>query len=188
MNNYTISKASSKDIDRIMVLAAASRQIMKESGNPTQWTDNHPSRETIEEDVERGDCYVISKRGEDDATDSADKGDATDNADSMIVGSFVFRDGPDPSYANIYDGAWIDDTLPYHVIHRVMSLPDAHGIFAEIINFCFQHSKNIRIDTHSNNRIMRRLIEKYGFKYCGIVHIVDLEEDYERRAYQSFEF
>ena len=144
MNNYTISKASSKDIDRIMVLAAASRQIMKESGNPTQWTDNHPSRETIEEDVERGDCYVISKRGEDDATDSADKGDATDNADSMIVGSFVFRDGPDPSYANIYDGAWIDDTLPYHVIHRVMSLPDAHGIFAEIINFCFQHSKNIR--------------------------------------------
>ena len=69
-----------------------------------------------------------------------------------------------------------------------MSLPDAHGIFAEIINFCFQHSKNIRIDTHRNNRIMRRLIEKYGFKYCGIVHIVDLEEDYERRAYQSFEF
>lgn len=179
MNSYTISKASPKDIDRIMVLAAASRQIMKESGNPTQWTDNHPSRETIEEDVECGDCYVISKRGEDDATDSAE---------SMIVGSFVFREGPDPSYANIYDGAWIDDTLPYHVIHRVMSLPDAHGIFAEIINFSFQHSKNIRIDTHRNNRIMRQLIEKYGFKYCGIVHIVDLEVDYERRAYQSFEF
>ena len=63
MTIYTIRKASSDDINRIMVLAAASRQIMKESGNPTQWTDNHPSRETIEEDVESGDCYVISKRG-----------------------------------------------------------------------------------------------------------------------------
>ena len=169
MSNYIIRRATPSDIDSIMLLAAASRQIMRQNGNPTQWTDNHPSIETVEDDVLRGDCHAIC------SVDS-----------NSIVASFVFRKGPDPSYAKIYNGAWIDDPLPYHVIHRVMSLPSAHGVFEEIMHFCNLHSNNIRIDTHRNNSIMRHLIDKYGFKYCGIVHIIDLDYDYERLAYQKY--
>lgn len=58
--------------------------------------------------------------------------------------------------------------------------------FEEIMHFCNLHSNNIRIDTHRNNSIMRHLIDKYGFKYCGIVHIIDLDYDYERLAYQKY--
>ena len=107
---YTIRKSTTADIDSIMLLAKAARQIMKDNGNPTQWTDNHPSRETIEDDVQHADSYVICK------------------AEGEIVGTFVFKQGPDPSYAKIYNGKWIDNTRTYHVIHRVMSMPDAHGI------------------------------------------------------------
>lgn len=164
---YTIKKSTTADIDSIMLLAKAARQIMKDNGNPTQWTDNHPSRETIEDDVQHADSYVICK------------------AEGEIVGTFVFREGPDPSYAQIYEGKWIDDIHPYHVIHRVMSTPDAHGIFAAIMDYCNKHADNLRIDTHRNNSIMQHLIKKYGFHYCGIVHIIDLDTDFERLAYQK---
>lgn len=163
---YTIRKSTTADIDSIMLLAKAARQIMKDNGNPTQWTDNHPSRETIEDDVQRNDSYIVCR-------------------EDTIVGTFVFKQGPDPSYAKIYNGEWIDNTRTYHVIHRVMSTPDAHGIFAAIMDYCNKHADNLRIDTHRNNSIMQHLIKKYGFHYCGIVHIIDLDTDFERLAYQK---
>lgn len=155
---------------------------MKDNGNPTQWTDNHPSRETIEDDVQHADSYVICKM--DNTADNAERCIA-DCKENNIVGTFVFKQGPDPSYAKIYNGEWIDNTRPYHVIHRVMSTPDAHGIFAAIMDYCNKHADNLRIDTHRNNSIMQHLIKKYGFHYCGIVHIIDLDTDFERLAYQK---
>lgn len=32
---------------------------------------------------------------------------------------------------------------------------------------------NVRVDTHANNTTMQRLIEKSGFKKCGIIHVRD---------------
>lgn len=61
--------------------------------------------------------------------------------------------------------------MPYYVIHRVTSLPAAHGVFSAIVSYCIQHSDNLRIDTHRDNHIMRHLVEKYGFTYCGIIHL-----------------
>lgn len=47
-----------------------------------------------------------------------------------------------------------------------------HGIFKSIMDFCFAHERNIRIDTYRDNIIMQHNIEKHGFMYCGIIHIV----------------
>ena len=75
------------------------------------------------------------------------------------------------TYAKIYDGEWIDDVQPYHVVHRIASYPDAHGIFSSIMDFCFSHDTNIRIDTHRDNKIMQHNILKQGFTYCGIIYL-----------------
>ena len=40
---------------------------------------------------------------------------------------------------------------------------------------------NIRIDTHRDNKIMQHNLAKYGFEYCGIIHIAS---GAERLAYQ----
>ena len=32
--------------------------------------------------------------------------------------------------------------------------------------------KYIRIDTHSDNKIMQHNIVKHGFTYCGIIHLL----------------
>ena len=102
---------------------------------------------------------------------------------------FAFLPSPEPTYAKIYDGEWIDDVKPYHVVHRIASYPDAHGIFSSIMDFCFSHDTNIRIDTHrdktmvsTNRQIMQHNILKHGFTYCGIIY---LQSGDERLAYQK---
>ena len=86
------------------------------------------------------------------------------------------------TYAKIYEGKWIDDVQPYHVVHRIASYPDAHGIFSSIMDFCLSHDRNIRIDTHRDNKIMQHNILKHGFTYCGIIYLLSGDE---RLAYQK---
>ena len=49
-----------------------------------------------------------------------------------IVGYFAFLPSPEPTYARIYEGKWLDDMWPYHVVHRIASYPQAHGIFSSM--------------------------------------------------------
>ena len=84
--------------------------------------------------------------------------------------------------SEVYEGEWADDVQPYHVVHRIASFPDAHGIFSSIMEFCFSHDTNIRIDTHRDNTIMQHNILKHGFTYCGIIYLLSGDE---RLAYQK---
>ena len=95
--------------------------------------------------------------------------------------AFAFLPSPEPTYRKIYDGEWLDDTQPYHVVHRIASYPDVHGIFNSIMDFCFSHDTNIRIDTHHDNKIMQHNILKHGFTYCGIIYLLTGDK---RMAYQ----
>ncbi len=162
MNINIIRTAETTDLPVIMQLVASAKAIMRKSGNMNQWNDGYPSEEIILEDINDGCCRIIMH------------GDTA-------VGSFVLKAGPDPTYSNIYDGQWLNDE-PYHVIHRITSSEDAHGIFEEMLDYCFNISHNIRIDTHRDNTIMRHLLEKNGFTCCGIIHIANGNE---RVAYQK---
>ena len=55
------------------------------------------------------------------------------------------------------------------------------GIFERCLAFCLERSGNLRIDTHADNRIMQRLIEKSGFVRCGIIHLADESADVYKR-------
>lgn len=162
MNSYFIRQAEVTDLPIIMQLVTSAKSIMRQNGNKNQWNDGYPSENIIMEDIKSGSCQIIIHG-------------------NITVGSFVFKAGPDPTYSNIYDGQWLNDN-PYHVIHRITSREDAHGIFSEMLQYCFSIFHNIRIDTHKENTIMRHLLEKNGFKYCGIIHIAN---DDERMAYQK---
>ena len=87
----------------------------------------------------------------------------------------------DNPYAKIYKGQWVDDVQSYHVVHRIASYPDVHGIFSAIMDFCFSRDTNIRIDTHRDNKIMQHNLLKHGFTYCGIIYLLSGDE---RLAYQ----
>ena len=147
----------------IMKVVDAAKKIMRQSGNMHQWGEGSPSEAVISTDMEKNGGFVVEDNG-------------------MIVGYFAFLPSPEPTYAKIYEGDWLDDERPYHVVHRIASYPDVHGIFNCIMDYCFFHDPNIRIDTHRDNRIMQHNIAKHGFTYCGIIYLVSGDE---RLAYQK---
>ena len=157
-----IRPAAESDIPAILPVLDAARRIMRESGNPHQWADGYPSADAIRKDLERGGGFVIED-------------------DGRIVAYFAFLPPPEPTYGVIEDGCWLDDTLPYHVIHRIASFPEARGIFSDLIAWSMERDRNLRIDTHRDNRIMQHCIRKAGFRYCGIIHLANGDE---RLAYQ----
>jgi len=158
-----IREAQPSDMADIMQVMDAAKGIMRQSGNMHQWSDGYPSESVITADMEKNGGFVIEDGG-------------------MVVGYFAFLQSPEPTYANIYEGEWIDDAQPYHVVHRIASYPDVHGIFSSIMEFCFFRDTNIRIDTHRDNKIMQHNILKHGFTYCGIIYLLSGDE---RLAYQK---
>ena len=159
----TIKKSVVADIPVIMQLLECGRQKMRANGNLEQWTDGNPKQSLIEADINNGNSYILEEEGK-------------------TVATFAFIEGPDITYNNIYEGEWKENTLPYHVIHRMASLHGTHGVFKDILEYCFERCNNIRIDTHRQNSIMRNALSKYGFEYCGIIYLLD---GAERLAYQQ---
>ncbi len=135
---------------------------MRESGNLKQWTDGYPSADVFRQDIAQGVSYVVEEEG-------------------VVVATFALIPGPDVTYAKIYEGQWLNDQ-PYYVIHRIASLRSAKGILQTVLDYAFQLTQNIRIDTHRDNAIMQHLLRKYGFQYCGIIYLLSGDE---RLAYQK---
>ena len=169
MDTRVIRPARMEDLAAILQVMDAARHIMWDNGNPHQWGPDYPSAELIRSDIDKGGGYVFEEAG------------------GRIVAYFALLPSPEPTYAEISDGAWLEDAQPYHVLHRLASYPEVHGIFRDALDFSFSVDSNIRIDTHSDNAIMRHNIERYRygrtrFAYCGIIHLADGSE---RLAYQS---
>ena len=92
-------QADWQDITDIYTIA---RSFMRQAGNPTQWGDNFPPQELLEEDIDSNRLFV-------------------DVVNGQLLGVFAFILGVDPTYQVIEDGAWLNDTLPYGTIHRLAS-------------------------------------------------------------------
>ena len=163
MGKRAIRQATPVDLPAVMQVVEAAKGIMRASGNLHQWVDGYPSEEVIMADIEKGHGYAAEEKG-------------------RIVAYFAFVPSPEPTYNKIYGGSWLDNNQPYHVVHRIASYPEVHGIFGDIIDFCFSHTNNIRIDTHRDNTIMQHNILKHGFTYCGIIYLASGDE---RLAYQK---
>ena len=156
-----IRKAKLSDMEEILSVYEFARNFMRESGNPTQWAGGYPKRELLTDDIEKEQLYVIEEDGE-------------------INGVFAYMAGIDPTYGYIEDGAWLSDD-EYKTIHRIASGKNGKGIMKKACDFCKEDFSNLRIDTHHDNKKMQYLIEKNGFKYCGIIY---LEDGSPRIAYQ----
>ena len=155
-------KTRPEDIDAVMALYDKGRARMRETGNTEQWTNGYPHRHMIEEDVKLGRSYVYEE-------------------DGVLHAVLALIWGEDPTYAEI-DGAWISDKTPYGTIHRIAADGELPGLGSWCIRWCLDLCGSIRIDTHEDNVLMRRALEKLGFAHCGNI-ICD--EGTPRCAYQK---
>ena len=157
----TIRKATANDVSLIMDFIRQGRAKMIAAGNVNQWSDKHPSRQTIEKDIAQGASYLLCEN-------------------DTPIATFALLAGPEPTYSYIEGGHWLDDS-PYYVIHRVASMDGVHGIMADIIAYCSSVAHALRIDTHADNYPMQAVLKRLGFNYCGIIY---LEDGSQRQAYQ----
>lgn len=145
---YNVCHARPTDLERIEEIYAKARAFMAASGNPNQWGTTHPPKTALERVIREGNLYVV--------------GD-----EEVIHGVFAFILGDDPTYAEIYDGEW-HDSRPYGTLHRVAG-DGSGGILQTAVEFSRQHCDYLRIDTHHDNKVMRHVIEKAGFRRCGTI-------------------
>ena len=139
---YQVRNAVWEDLPKIEEIYANARRFMAETGNPNQWGNTTPLVSQLEEDIRRGDLFVMT-------------------TDETIHGVFYFYIGEDPTYGVIEDGEWTSST-PYGTIHRIAG-DGSGGTLATAVAFGKKQINHIRIDTHEDNKIMQRAIAKQGF-------------------------
>ena len=164
-----IRKTTEADFDRIMQIYARARDFMEKTGNPNQWgPTNWPPEALIRQDIKEGNSYVCV------------------NDAGHVTGTFYYIRGKDiePTYRVISDGAWMDSS-EYGVVHRLASDGSEKGTGAFCLEWAFTQCRHLRIDTHTENRVMQNLLNKLGFTRCGIIHVV--EDNYPRYAYEKTE-
>ena len=104
--------------------------------------------------------------------------------DGRVVGVFYYVCGADiePTYRVIEDGGWADDS-PYGVVHRIASDGSVKGCGKFCIEWALKQCGHLRMDTHSDNKIMQNLLVKCGFSRRGIIHVQ--EDPYPRIAFEA---
>ena len=162
-----IRKTTETDFERIMEIYAYARAFMAKTGNPNQWgPTNWPPEDLIHEDIRNGNSYVCV------------------NDDEKVIGTFFFTQGEDiePTYREITDGAWLDDSA-YGVVHRIASDGSEKGIGQFCLGWAYEQCGHLRIDTHTDNKVMQNLLKKLGFIRCGIIYVI--EDDNPRYAFEK---
>ena len=155
------------DLPAVMKIYIRARKFMIDSGNPNQWAPtNFPPENLIRTDISAGKSFVCIEHGE-------------------IVGTFFYNFGADiePTYQKIFNGAWKNSSA-YGVVHRLASSGTVHGVGKFCLNWAFEQSKHLRIDTHPDNKVLQHLLAKLGFEHCGTIFVT--HDNFPRLAYEKF--
>lgn len=163
--------AQPRHLEEICVIMEQARAQLRRLGLD-QWQKGYPSREVWEQDI-RDRAAWLAAEGE------------------QVLGAFMFQTAPEEAY-DVIDGSWLT-RRPYASIHRVCVRDGSKGrgvagaMFAHGFELARQAGfDSVRIDTHPENRPMRRALEKAGFVLCGTIRLVrggekgDLRLAYER--------
>lgn len=162
-----IRKSTEQDIPRMVEIYARARKFMADNGNPNQWgPTNWPPEALLHSDIAEGKSYVCI------------------NDSGAVIGTFYFDSGYDiePTYRVIHEGGWRDDE-PFGVVHRLAADGSERGIGKFCLEWAFEQCGHVRVDTHTDNKVVQSLLEKLGYERRGIIYVV--EDNYPRFAYEK---
>lgn len=127
-----------------------------------QWQNGYPNENTLREDIQNKICRVV-----------------IDDENNILASAAVYV-GDEPTYHEIYNGAWQTENKIYGIVHRIMAANHAkkRGAASLLMTYCAKLSleagvTSMRCDTHPGNIIMQHTLEKNGYIRCGIIHLTD---------------
>lgn len=161
-------KSIKSDINSIMNIIKQAQEYLKNQGLD-QWQNNYPNIDTINQDIDNVNSYVLVDNGK-------------------ILGTVAVIFDGEKTYNTIYKGEWLSHG-EYTTIHRlaVDSNCRGRGISSLILEYVEEISidrgiHSIKIDTHRGNIPMQKFLQNQGFEYCGIIY---LEDGDERLAFEK---
>ncbi len=161
-------KSTTNDIKDIVFIIKQAQEYFKEN-NIDQWQNGYPNEQVIINDIKSEESYVLVESG-------------------RILGTSFLSFRGEKNYDKIYEGKWITNGS-YGVIHRIAVLEKEKGrglagyIIKSMEHICKQKNiESLKIDTHKSNKSMQKLLEKNGFRYCGVIY---LEDGGERVAFEK---
>lgn len=136
-----------------------------------QWQNGYPDRSAAEADIKAGVSYVSERGGK-------------------IAATAAISFEKENCYEHLTGGRWlIPCERKYAVIHRIAASAGAKrkGAASELLDHAVSlcrkaGAESIKIDTHRDNKVMQRWLEKHGFIYCGCVK---LDDGGERIAFEK---
>mgnify|MGYP001337973970 CR=1 FL=1 len=152
-------KTTAEQLEQVMIIIRQAQAYLKEAGID-QWQNGYPNEDVILQDIKRGNSYVLQKQGQ-------------------VLATAVLEFDGDPNYENIYEGQWLSDG-PYGAIHRIAVEENHKGsnlasiMIQAMEGLCLERGVwSLRVDTHGDNEPMKRMLQKNGFQYCGVIFLAD---------------
>ena len=143
-----LRKTKIEELECVLEIIEDGREFLRQQGI-NQWQYGSPCRETIINDINKKTSYVYKKSG-------------------VIVATAMLT-SYDEDYEN-YSSVWLENSS-YLAVHRLATSKKLRnqGIAREFMEsiYFFAKSQNIkflRIDTHLDNKIMRKFLSRFGFK------------------------
>lgn len=165
-----LRKAKITELDEIMLIIEDGREFLRQQGI-NQWQHGSPSKETIEQGIKEQTSYVYE-------------------IDRNIVATAMLTNY-DRDYEN-YPTLW-SKCDNYLVIHRMATLKNIRNqgigrqFLSAIVGFAKKENIDyIRIDTHKDNKIMRKFLSDFGFVELDEIKLIMKNnlDDKERIAYE----
>ena len=160
-----------QDIDQVMEIIKDAKKLLATFSS--QWQDEYPTYEIMEEDIRLHHLYGRYK-----------------NDKLVAIASFII--GEDPNYHVIDEGKFIYPTNARDlVIHRIAVRESFHH--QKLVDEVFTYAKSyasqkgllsIKCDTGCLNKAMQCVLERNNFVKRGIIYIQDDLVDPRRYAYE----
>lgn len=169
MSSIYLRQSKPGDLKKVIEIINGEKNVLLVRG-VNQWQNGYPSEEVLENDIEEGISYVLILDGE-------------------IVGTATLQQGYDKSY-QVIDGSWSDKSeVTYSVIHRIAVEAGHQGeklitsLIQQLLTISYSLGyRDIRIDTHPDNRVMQHAIVENKFIERGSI-VLDMDQGI-RKAYQ----
>jgi len=149
-----IRKATAGDIDAILNITRACAKHMI-AHNIFQWNEHYPKREAFENDVERGELYVLEVK-------------------KKVAGCVVISTLMDEEYIPI---TWLTQNTNNIYIHRLAVHPkhQGQGFAQKLMDYAESHAKqnnytSVRLDTFSQNHRNQKIYECRGYQKLGDIY------------------
>lgn len=146
--------AAPEDLGKIMELIDQAKAFLKRNG-VDQWQNGYPDQTCIEEDIRKGRGYLCIQ-------------------DQDVVGYVCIDFEGEPAYDTL-DGKWLS-IQPYVAVHRLALDASVRGrglasqVFEETERLARSREiHSFKVDTDNDNQIMKHLLEKNGFQFCGTI-------------------